>query len=426
MRGRAQGAAERRSARTRRCVCEERTRQRRDRPRRCDSCRPPQGSVGWPTGVEPVTAGATIQCSTIELRPPCARVGRGPRVGHGSLPDSGSRPPRAGHLVTPSARPAMIRVCRPRWGRTRDDRSTPRRSAARPDRGGLGRRRHLHRDAGPGADAEREPHGFHSSDGRRAGRAPADPRRVRCRRRRPGDDRGRPHQPAGGWFRARHDRVGRRNCDPGGAARSPADRGHDRASQDRLPVLLLDATMCRGIRPGRHVGRRSVRRSSRRSLGYHRDGPVPWSVERRLRRSRPNHRPCGRDGCGHTRVREAVHGDERRPGPSHRDGSLPGVDRGFPPRRTKRAPGRRSIRGPGQAPSGGHAGRRNRLRGREHEGSPRGASARSTDPAPGHRGRRPAGHPLGLGRQRRLRPVRDVRRQRRLRPGDAAPAATGR
>ena len=46
--------------------------------------------LGWPTGVEPVTAGATIQCSTIELRPPCAHAGGEAGAGHGSLPDSGA------------------------------------------------------------------------------------------------------------------------------------------------------------------------------------------------------------------------------------------------------------------------------------------------------------------------------------------------
>ena len=29
-----------------------------------------EGKVGWPTGLEPVTFGATIRCSAIELRPP--------------------------------------------------------------------------------------------------------------------------------------------------------------------------------------------------------------------------------------------------------------------------------------------------------------------------------------------------------------------
>jgi hypothetical protein len=32
--------------------------------------------VGWPTGLEPVTFGATIRCSAIELRPPPRPRGR--------------------------------------------------------------------------------------------------------------------------------------------------------------------------------------------------------------------------------------------------------------------------------------------------------------------------------------------------------------
>ncbi len=44
--------------------------------------------LGWPMGLEPITFGATIRCSAIELRPPCARSeqGSGP-VGQRSVPE---------------------------------------------------------------------------------------------------------------------------------------------------------------------------------------------------------------------------------------------------------------------------------------------------------------------------------------------------
>jgi hypothetical protein len=29
-----------------------------------------KGKMGWMTGIEPATTGATVQCSTIELHPP--------------------------------------------------------------------------------------------------------------------------------------------------------------------------------------------------------------------------------------------------------------------------------------------------------------------------------------------------------------------
>ena len=33
-----------------------------------------RGKMGWMTGLEPATAGTTIQCSTIELHPPFQRL----------------------------------------------------------------------------------------------------------------------------------------------------------------------------------------------------------------------------------------------------------------------------------------------------------------------------------------------------------------
>ena len=35
----------------------------------------PFGRLGWPTGLEPATFGATIRCSAIELRPPRDQIG---------------------------------------------------------------------------------------------------------------------------------------------------------------------------------------------------------------------------------------------------------------------------------------------------------------------------------------------------------------
>ena len=51
-----------------------------------------RGELGWPTGLEPVTFGATIRCSAVELRPPRRRSSWRPRAAactsDGSIPVS--------------------------------------------------------------------------------------------------------------------------------------------------------------------------------------------------------------------------------------------------------------------------------------------------------------------------------------------------
>src|SRR2546425_7473552 len=47
--------------------------------------------MGWMTGIEPATPGATVQCSTIELHPP--RVGTGFAPGGSRTPDRRTRNP---------------------------------------------------------------------------------------------------------------------------------------------------------------------------------------------------------------------------------------------------------------------------------------------------------------------------------------------
>ena len=78
--------------------------------------------VGWPTGLEPVTFGATIRCSAIELRPP-PKAGRGARGTHGHRPNGsvpGSSPrgcARRAGLRGVSVGTVATRPCDPGWPR---------------------------------------------------------------------------------------------------------------------------------------------------------------------------------------------------------------------------------------------------------------------------------------------------------------------